>query len=141
MKDWLSNGLTMWAVAPEARARFSSNGSKVPASSITGVCDVDGSERIAWATSYPVFPGIMQSAITRSGRSSRALLMASTPLSTMVTAKSSVENTMPMAFRMVMESSATRTLLGIVMSFEKRRRSLWDSRRRTRQFQEKDDAR
>ena len=51
MKDWLSNGLTMWPEAPEARARFSSKGSKVPASSMTGVWALDGSERIACATS------------------------------------------------------------------------------------------
>lgn len=47
MNDWLSNGLTMWPDAPEARARFSSNGSKVPASSRTGTCELDASERIA----------------------------------------------------------------------------------------------
>ena len=51
MKDWLSNGFTMWPDAPDARARFSSKGSKVPASSITGVCALEGSERIACATS------------------------------------------------------------------------------------------
>jgi hypothetical protein len=45
--------------------------------------------------------------------------MASTPLSTMVTVKSSVAKTMPMTLRMVMESSATKTLFGICVSFIK----------------------
>jgi hypothetical protein len=62
---------------------------------------------------------MVQSTMTRSGRSSRALFTASTPLSTIVTMKSSCANTMPMTLRMVMESSATTTLLGISMLFRR----------------------
>lgn len=51
MKLWLSKGLAMCALAPDALARTSSKGSKVPASSSTGVCDSDGSDRTSRATS------------------------------------------------------------------------------------------
>jgi hypothetical protein len=47
----LSKGLAMCPSARAVRARSSSNGSKVPASSITGMCAVDGSFLIVSHTS------------------------------------------------------------------------------------------
>jgi hypothetical protein len=58
-------------------------------------------------------PGITTSAITRSGLSSRVFAIASSPLSTVVMVKSSVLKIIPITFRMVTESSAISSVLGI----------------------------
>jgi hypothetical protein len=58
-------------------------------------------------------PGIITSASTTSGRISRLREMASSPLSTAVTWKSSVAKIIPMTLRMVSESSATSRFFGI----------------------------
>jgi hypothetical protein len=58
-------------------------------------------------------PGIATSASTTSGRSSRAFAMASRPLSTVVTWKSSVAKIIPITLRMVSESSATSIVFGM----------------------------
>jgi hypothetical protein len=110
---WLSKGLVTWSSARAARARFSSKASNVPASSTTGMCWVFGSLLSASHTSYPLFPGIITSARTTSGRSSRHRAIASNPLSTVVTWKSSVAKIIPMTLRMVSESSATSRFFGI----------------------------
>ena len=74
---------------------------------------VEGSDFSASQTSYPLRPGISTSATTRSGRISRARAMASMPLSTEVTWKSSSASTIPMTLRTVSESSATSRVFGM----------------------------
>jgi hypothetical protein len=51
INPWLSNGLTMWPSAPAARARPSSNGSKLPLRRSTGIDWVEGSDLSASQTS------------------------------------------------------------------------------------------
>lgn len=77
------------------------------------MCWVFGSLLSASHTSYPLLPGIITSASTTSGRSSRQREIASNPLSTAVTWKSSVAKIIPMTLRIVSESSATNRFFGI----------------------------
>ncbi len=74
---------------------------------------VAGSDFSASQTSYPLLPGMVTSARTRSGRTSRAREIASMPLSTAVIVTSSAAKIMPITLRMVIESSATNTFFGM----------------------------
>ena len=83
-RDWLSKGLAMWPSARAERARASSRGSEEPVSSSTGISENCASFFRAWQSSYPFMRGMTVSASTMSGRASRALRSASSPLSTAV---------------------------------------------------------
>jgi len=77
------------------------------------MCRRAGSAFTASHTSYPLRRGMTTSARITSGLSSRALAIASSPLSTEVTLKSSLANVMPTTFWIVIESSARRRVLGM----------------------------
>jgi hypothetical protein len=109
----LSNGFEMWPSACACWARPSSNASKVPARRSTGMCRRAGSDFTASQTSYPFRRGMTTSARITSGLSSRALVIASSPLFTDVTLKSSFANVIPTTFWIVIESSARRRFLGM----------------------------